>query len=139
MNEQEKQQLRAIRETFQGGIDAINAMLSPAQNIEMQITGKSTLLSAHAVERYRERTGSRKGDVSVTNSIRAIVALGKEVFLRPELKLREMLYHSAKGRFFRYGALVAVVENGIVVTVLNFDNSKFSDTCNPAANSVNIC
>ena len=127
MNEQQKTQLRAIRETFQTGIEAINAMLSPAQNIEMQITGKSSQLSAHAVERYRERTGSKKGDTSVTNSIRAVVALGREVFLRPNAALRERLYHSAQGRFFWHGALVAVVENGIIVTVLNYDSKRFQE------------
>ena len=128
MNDQEKQQLRAIRETFQSGIDAINAMLSPARNIEMFVRGRCATLSAHAIERYRQRTGSKKGDVSITNNIRAIVALGKEVFLRPEYQLREMLYHTAKARFFWYGALIAIIEDGIVVTVYEYDRKRFTES-----------
>lgn len=80
------------------------------------VTGICTEITAHAIIRYRERTGTKKGEVATLNKIRERMEKAEEWRLKQKFRLIELLAHGTPSRFFKDDDMLFVVENGLVIT-----------------------
>lgn len=78
--------------------------------------GRCELVTQHAIDQYRSRAGSTKGDVSQANKIATRIASGVEMKLKPKFLVIEMIDHGVHARYFRHADMMFVVENGVCVT-----------------------
>lgn len=83
------------------------------------VEGRCATITAHALQRYRERTGTTKGEVSVLNRIRERMEKAEEIRLKEKFRLIELLAHGRIARFFRQADMVFVVEDGMLITTHN--------------------
>lgn len=78
------------------------------------------VVSDHALERFRERTGSTASDITIANTLRSAVENGQEMELHERYRIIELLNHGFKhARFFKYGASLVVVTDNIITTIHN--------------------
>ena len=81
-------------------------------------------VSDHAVLQHLKRTGAI---VSRHNKILRIVAFGEEI--KPKNRLMKLLNNNCKkAKYYKYGALIAVVEENTVVTVYKYEPDKWLDS-----------
>lgn len=117
--------LKRLRAHCLGIIEGIDAILpqceewaSPVgKSVPLAVTGKCEAISLHAIQRFRERTGSKKSDETVCNSVAAQLSSAKEMVLKLKYRVIELLAHGTPARYFQRGELMFVVELGVVVTV----------------------
>lgn len=114
--------LRANCVTIIDQVDSILAELpddvaSPTAQEELCVPGKCKAITQHALDRYRERTGTRKSDEAILTRIVTRMLGAVEWELKPRFKLTELLAHGQEARYWREGDLLFVVENQVIVTV----------------------
>ena len=84
-------------------------------------------ITGHAHDRYMERFGGTNSIKSIKrreNTMRKAVAWGVEI--KPVEEWRVLLKHKFKNvKYCLYRNIVAVVENGRVVTVYGYDRKKW--------------
>lgn len=82
----------------------------------LRVVGICERISAHALSRYRERTGLKKSDASVINRIRERIERADEWKLKERFRLIELLAHGGQSRFFKDRDMLFVIENETVIT-----------------------
>lgn len=76
------------------------------------------IITNHAIQRYRERTGAVYSDEKCKNKIKKLISAGKEVILKPEHRVRELLKRQYKdSKYIKNHNLMIVIEDNIVVTI----------------------
>jgi hypothetical protein len=74
----------------------------------------------HAIDRFRQRTGSTQSDVEVCGKLLDMLAKAREVRLRPPYNVIALLNHDFHdARYFRSGGFILVVEDDCISTVHN--------------------
>ena len=73
----------------------------------------------HAIQRYRERTGSKQSEENVRKKIFKIILKGCEVKLKPKYRVIALINHRFENaRYFRNSnGMIVVVENNVVKTI----------------------
>jgi len=72
----------------------------------------------HAIDRFRERTGSNQSDEEVCRKLLEMMAKAKEVKLKPPYNVVALLNHDFRdARYFRSGGFILVVEGDCISTV----------------------
>jgi hypothetical protein len=72
----------------------------------------------HAIDRFRERTGSKHSDEEVCRKLLEMLATAKEVKLKPPYNVIALLNHNFQdARYFRSGGFILVVEGDCISTV----------------------
>ena len=75
-------------------------------------------VNPHAVLRYRQRTGTTKGDEKVRNKIIKMFSESYEVELKQEYKAVALLNHGfVEARYFRFFDWILVFRSGEIVTI----------------------
>lgn len=93
-------------------------MTTPAPHrYPLVVPERAQWLSAHALERYRERTEDKRSDKTVLAFLGWKLGEGVELELKKRFRVIEMIDHGEHARYFRNGNLVFVVASGIVVTI----------------------
>ena len=119
-------ELKSLRCQINRTLKQIDAVLIQCGGWDAPVTHTRTLIvegrckeiSSHALERYRERSGSIKSDDTVIRLLTERIGKAKEMELLPKFKLIEMLAHGTNTRYFRcQDGMMAVVENDIIVTI----------------------
>ena len=118
-------ELRRLRAQCVATIARIDAILPECEGFEVPVSasrplavaGRCETVTQHAIDRYRERTGSKKSDEKVCDQLHCRRANAQEMELKPQFRLIELLAHGTPSRFFREKDLVLVVENAALVTV----------------------
>ncbi len=85
--------------------------------LESPVDGRCVGINQHAINRYRERTGSKKSDATIINQLHARLASADEWELKPHFRVIELLSHGQPARYFKQADLMMVVENETLVTV----------------------
>lgn len=80
------------------------------------VSGRCKQITQHALDRYRERTGSTKGDEATLNKIASRIANAVEYELKERFKAVELIDHGTHSRYFRHMEMMFVVDDGVVVT-----------------------
>jgi len=84
--------------------------------------------SPHAIQRFRERTGSEKSDEKIRLKLLALWANAKEVKLKREYRAIALLNHGLReARYFRAGGFVLVIENDQISTVHNGEAGRWEN------------
>lgn len=75
-------------------------------------------ISLHAIERWRQRSGCKKGDDNVARRLFSMLDRSVPVDLKPEFRLKELLNHNFQAaRYFRLYEWVFVVVGDCLKTV----------------------
>lgn len=118
-------ELQRIRKDCAGLAQSIDDLLSRIEvpvlplsdTIPMAVEGRCHALTRHALERYRQRTGSLKSDATIATRIACAIASGEEWEMKAQFRLVELIAHGQAARYFKTpGELIYIVENGVVVT-----------------------
>ncbi len=81
------------------------------------VPGVCTEITAHAIERFRERTGTKKGEISTLNRMRERLERAERWRLKEKFRLIELLAHGNDSDVWRDRELVFIIESGVVITV----------------------
>lgn len=82
----------------------------------LEVIGVCEKITAHAVTRYRERTGTKKGEVATLSRIRQRLEMADEWRLKEKFRLIELLAHGRESKIWKQGDMVFIVEDGVVIT-----------------------
>ncbi len=89
-------------------------------------------ITAHAISRFRERTGCKKDDVYVANKLFEILDKAEETdFKDPKFKVLALINHNFKEASYykfqpkRGAALILVVEDQELKTIHNNESSRW--------------
>lgn len=104
-----------IDELLQTG--EVDAVESATSRLPIIVTGRCEYATQHAVDRFRERTQSKKSDATLLQRMRERIERADEFQLKPRYRIAEALAHNAHARYFRSNDLMFVIEGGGVVTV----------------------
>lgn len=75
-------------------------------------------VSPHAIQRFRERTGCNKSDYKVERRLRAMLLGAREVPVKPEWRLTQLLNHCGRdARYFDRDGMILVLEGDLIRTV----------------------
>ena len=86
------------------------------QKYPLIVQGKCDWITQHAIDRYRERTQSKKSDASILKHIENWLCQSVEMQLKDKFKLDEALSHDAPARYFKFHDMIFVVDSGVVLT-----------------------
>jgi hypothetical protein len=110
--------LRGLLRAIQGIISEVEAIPPDALNEPVIVEGRCKAMTAHAIERFRERTGSKKSDGHIAEQVSAAIRVATELELKAKYRAVELIAHGGQARYFRApSGLVFVVENEVIVTV----------------------
>lgn len=77
-------------------------------------------ISMHAVERFRQRTGSTKDDTEICFELFGLLEKSEEVKLKPVYRVIALLNHNFReARYFRSDGFLLVVEGDCIQTIHN--------------------
>ena len=77
-------------------------------------------ISGHALERFRQRIGSKQTDEEICFKLFELFEQSKEVRLKPPYNVIALLNHDFRdARYFRVDGLLLVVEGDCIMTVHN--------------------
>jgi len=121
------QQLKALRKHCADTIARIDAILpqvedfagTPTLRREMLVEGRCTHVTQHAIDRFRERSGSNKGDQTIINRMTTRLQDAEEMELKERYRINELLAHGTPARYFKHADIIFVIEGGAVVTAHN--------------------
>lgn len=98
--------------------------------------GQSLKVSEHAIDRWIERSGSRKSRISIENSLMIMARDGSTVRPDPRSKNTELVRllrnRSRRALYVSHGTWVVVIENDWIVTVYMRERRQFVSA--PAGN-----
>lgn len=118
-------ELKRLRARCLETVAAIDAILPEAEeftspvgkNLPLIVSGRCHAISQHAIERFRERTGSKKSDATVCERLASRIATAEEMELKPKFHVIEMIAHGTHAQYWRSHDLMFVVEAGTIVTI----------------------
>jgi hypothetical protein len=88
--------------------------LIPAHEGQPEVSG----VRMHAIDRFRERTGSKQSEEEICHKLLEMLAKAKEVKLKPPYNVVALLNHDFRdARYFRSGGFILVVEGDCISTV----------------------
>lgn len=116
--------LTKLRRSLSDAISAIDALSSPQEQVlsdplgvvPLEVAGRCTGITQHAIDRYRERTGTNKGALAIVKRIKERLTEAQEWRLKEKWRVVEMIAHGAHSKYFRHGDTFFVVEGGVIVT-----------------------
>lgn len=92
--------------------------LPPHEHLRpLVVEGRCKEVSQHAIDRFRERTGTTKGDLSIINQMGRRLTTAEEMVLLERYRIYELLSHGRHSRYFRSNDLIFVVEEERILTV----------------------
>ena len=75
-------------------------------------------ISVHAIERFRQRTGSKQTDEQICFKLFELFEQSREVKLKPPFNVIALLNHNFReARYFRAGGFILVVEGDCISTI----------------------
>lgn len=118
-------ELRRLREQCVVMMQRIDAILPEVEELAspvghdfpLVVAGRCERISQHALDCWRERTGSKKSDASVMARIAENMGNAREMLLHKKYLVLEMIAHGQHSRFFNLGDMIYVVEEGMIVTI----------------------
>jgi len=79
---------------------------------------KDVFINPHAILRYKQRTGSTKGDVAIENKLRRALLRSYEVDIKERYRINALLNNNlVEARYFRHGDWILVVRGNELITV----------------------
>lgn len=92
--------------------DVVKAAVFPG------MAGRDLRVSRHAIQRFRERSGSKKRDAQIETKLLEMAALSTEVEIKPEFRLRQMLNNYCEGAtYLNSDGWILVVVGGVLSTL----------------------
>ncbi len=83
-------------------------------------------ITDHVIERYRERTGSKKADDIIKEKINNIITRAEEIVLSPAQNIIQLMAHNyVPAKYFKANGFVYVVVDDVVVTVHNNESRRW--------------
>jgi hypothetical protein len=86
----------------------------------------SVIISRHAIDRFRKRTGSKKSDDAIQKQLLRFLEDGKEVQPTGNYGVVQLLNHNLKpASYFAYGSFILVVEDNVLVTIHSNESKRW--------------
>lgn len=115
--------LRVLREHCVATIATIDELMalcpetSGQDRLPLKVPGCCEWVTQHALDRFRERSGSKRSDERVLGQMASQLCASTEIELKPQFRIVELMAHGLHARFFRApNGMVFVVEEGVLVT-----------------------
>lgn len=82
--------------------------------------------SGHAIDKFRERTGSKQSDQKVENRLIKMFNRSEKVRPKPKFRVDQLLNHNLKEVEYRkFDNFIFVVDGDMIVTVYRSDPNKW--------------
>jgi hypothetical protein len=118
-------ELKVLRSCCVSVLQRIDAILPQCEewtateggNLPLVVEGRCEVISRHAIDRFRERTGTNKPDEVIVKRVAARLAIADEMELKPKYRVLELMAHGVHSKYWRSHDLIFVIESGVIVTV----------------------
>ena len=116
-------ELKSLREQCAGIVSRLDEIIPQCEDTScgqhkrpLIVPDRCEFITQHAIDRFRERNGSKKSDENICARIKDRIAGAQELELKPKFRVVEMLAHGGHARYFRSADLVFVVQDGFILT-----------------------
>ena len=141
-------ELKRLREQCLATVAKIDAILPEAEEwaspvgktLPLVVEGRCQSIAQHAIDRYRERTGSKKCDATVCERLAARIASAEEMQLKPKYRVIELIAHGTPAQYWRSSDILFVVEGGVIVTIHRGEAGRWiplAPSLNPQPSTLN--